>query len=314
MILTVTLNTAVDKIYFIDQWAPETVMLSPAGETSVGGKGLVSSVVLRHLGVDTVGLCLVAGETGRELISLLEKNGIIPEPVWVEGQTRIANVISEMKIHRHSHIIAGSLKTNEDHISAVKQKFNDLVPEVKWVICAGSVPSTADPALFGDFVRLSNQAGVPVLVDSHLEHIRYAMDARPTIAKMNWQEFEEALGLRLPTFTDLVRAARTVYDEYHLEALVLTLGWQGVLVLCQHGEFHAIPPKLEAINAAGAGDAVSSALVWRLSLGDDWPSALRWAAATSAAVVLTPGTADCRMEDILEIFPKVIINRVTTSE
>jgi 1-phosphofructokinase family hexose kinase len=314
MILTVTPNTAIDKILFIDEWIPETVMRSPAVVSSVGGKGLDSSVVLRHLGLETVGLCMVAGETGEELINLLDKYGIIPAPIWVEGQTRVANVISELKTHHHSHIIAGDLKPNDELVMIMMQKFQELLPQAKWVICAGSVPPTADPGIFADFVRLSHEAGVPVLVDSHLEPIRQAMAARPTIAKMNWREFEAAFGLELPALSDLTRAARNVYSEYQLEALVLTLGSQGTLAFCRQGEFQVIPPKLDAINAAGAGDAVSSALVWRLSIGDDWPTALRWAAATSAAVVLTEGTADCRMEDILEIFPKVIVQRVLSIE
>lgn len=37
----------------------------------------------------------------------------------------------------------------------------------------------------------------------------------------------------------------------------------------------AAAPDQLPVNAAGAGDTVSGALVWRLAGGDPWPAALR---------------------------------------
>ena len=66
MILTVTLNTALDKVLIIKEWISGSTMRTPHILTSVGGKGMDSSVVLRHLGVDTVGMGFVAGKSGDE--------------------------------------------------------------------------------------------------------------------------------------------------------------------------------------------------------------------------------------------------------
>ncbi|KPL82894.1 hypothetical protein SE15_12715, partial [Thermanaerothrix daxensis] len=60
-------------------------------------------------------------------------------------------------------------------------------------------------------------------------------------------------------------------------------------------------------------DATSAALAWRLSLGDPWPEALRWAAATGAATVLTEGTADCHFADVQNLYPLVQIRELRPS-
>ena len=92
-----------------------------------------------------------------------------------------------------------------------------------------------------------------------------------------------------------------------MNSLVLTCGADGIISFSSEGAFHTIVPKLKAVNAAGAGDAVSSALAWRFSEGDNWYQALKWAGAVSAAVVLTPGTAELRTQDALDLLPKIQI-------
>ena len=107
----------------------------------------------------------------------------------------------------------------------------------------------------------------------------------------------------------LIAAAHKVQQTYRLPALVLTCGREGVLAFTDEGVLQAQAPVQRAINAAGAGDAASAAIVWRRSLGDSWSDTLRWAAAVSAASVLTECTAEVRYTDVEHLLPDV---RVTT--
>ena len=125
---------------------------------------------------------------------------------------------------------------------------------------------------------------------------------------MNWDEFQATFGGEAKTLDDLIARARQVYTEKDLNALVITCSKEGILAFSRQGAFLTRAPILPSVNAAGAGDAVSSALAWRFSLGDAWREALKWAGAVSAAVVLTEGTADCRMEDIHKIYPDVRVD------
>ena len=305
MILTVTPHSALDKVLFIDKFTPGSVHRTEQVVYSVGGKGLDSSVTLSCLEVETVGLVFVAGDTGRKLIELVEGFGITAAPVWVDGETRVAHVISETQVGRHSHVISGKILINPDQLEEFYTLFRKLVLNTTFVICGGSVPPGITPTVYKHITEFAHQSNVLVLIDSSSKMIIEAIPAKPDIIKMNWEEFETTFYQTAPTLGELKKLAGEIYIEYQLNSLVLTCGTDGIISFSNEGAFHTIVPKLKAVNAAGAGDAVSSALAWRFSEGDNWIEALNWAGAISAAVVLTPGTAECRMQDVIDLLPKV---------
>jgi 1-phosphofructokinase family hexose kinase len=313
MILTVTLNSALDKIIFIEEFIPGSVHRTEKVNFSVGGKGLDSSVALRCLGVDTVGLVFVAGETGRKLIDLVDNYGIISEPIWVGGETRVAHVISENKFGRHTHIISGKITIGQEEMEEFISRFSFHLNKANYVICAGSIPQGINPRIYYQLVRISNQYKKPVLIDSSGQAIIESLPAKPEIVKMNRAEFEKTFDCKANTLDDLKVYAFEIFKEYKIQSLVVTCSKEGILSFTSNGGFHTIVPRLKAVNAAGAGDAVSSALAWRFSECDNWFQALSWAGAVSAAVVLTPGTAECKVEDVQTLLPEILIEEIQPS-
>jgi 1-phosphofructokinase family hexose kinase len=309
MILTVTLNSGIDKVLLIEELLPGLPVTARKVVNSVGGKGLDVSVALRHLGVETRGLAFVAGDTGRQLAALLDDYDILPELVWVEGETRTSYVIAESKPGRVSHIKCGELQISSQHIQQFLHAYHTHLPGADWVICSGSIPPSLPVTFYGDLVQTALLAGVQVLVDSSRQAILATLEFHPTILKMNWEEFNWTF-YKSDTFEDLISHARQAVEQHEIANLVITCGRKGILAITRAGTFHAHAPIQLVVNAAGAGDSASAALTWRLSLGDAWPEALRWAAAVSAAVVLTEGTADCRMTDVDAIYPNTIVEPV----
>ena len=102
-------------------------------------------------------------------------------------------------------------------------------------------------------------------------------------------------------------AARQVRQTHDLPAIVLTCGREGVVAIDAQGVVQAQAPVQRAVNAAGAGEATSAAIVWRRALGDGWAETLRWAAAVSAASVTTEATAEVRLADVEHLLPDVRI-------
>jgi 1-phosphofructokinase family hexose kinase len=310
MILTVTPNSALDKVIFIEEWVPGSPMRTDKIVTSVGGKGLDTSVVLSCLGVKTVGLAFVAGSIGRELIKIVEGYGIVSDPIWVEGETRVAHVIVENKHRRHSHIITGRLSINQEKIEEFFERYRIRLKEASWVTCGGSIPPDFSPTLFCRIVKEAHQADVPVLIDGSGDVLEVTISTLPDIIKMNWREFELTFDVEAPSFNELIHHARRIANDLHIKSLVLTCSSEGILAFTINGPYHVSVPKQEPVNAAGAGDAVSAALAWRLSAGDKWSEALKWAGAVSSASVLTEGTADCEISDVHRIYPQVQVRKL----
>ena len=271
---------------------------------SVGGKGLDASVVLRTLGVETVGLSMVAGAVGQRLVGLLEQHGIQHDLVWVQGETRIAHVIVEERNNRHSHVTTETLVITDDDSEELLRRLRLRLTGAEWVIAAGSLPPGVPVSYYHSVSRIATGLGVPMVLDTAGAPVLETLQAPPTILKLNRSEFLQTFGLPAGTLDEMQEGAKRIVRRCKLSSLVLTCGEDGILALTPEGIYLATSPRQQEVNASGAGDAVSAALAWRLSVGDSWPAALRWAAAASAAVVLTEGTADCHMSDIDRILPQ----------
>jgi 1-phosphofructokinase family hexose kinase len=310
MILTACPNTALDKVYFIKKWTPGRPMRTNKTITSVGGKGLDSSVVLRQLGVSTTAIGFFAGSVGQELVTLLAEYSIISVPIWVGGTTRTAHVIAEEEPNIHTHIIVGEIEINNDQKQVFLKKFSENLTNADWVILAGSVPPSINDDFYADLIKLAKKQNVPVLIDSQKAYIIKAIAAEPAVAKMNWEEFEWTFNKPSDSIETLYENAKYIRSEYRIKNMVLTLSKEGILALTTEGDYLAKAPLQIPVNAAGAGDAVSSTLVWRLYLGESWKESLRWASAVSAAAVLTKRTGDVNMQDVYRILPEVVVQEL----
>lgn len=311
MILTLTTNAALDRILVIDEFEPGGIMRPPGFIDKVGGKGLDVSVALRAVGVETVAISAVAGDTGRRLADLLAGYGIATDLIWLEGETRLAHVIAEQRWQRHSHIIAGNLPVTPQAVTQFLDRLHTHLPRAAWLVAGGTLPQGMPPNFYKQVTALAHQAGTPVLLDITGPPALPVLESPPEILKLNRAEFTATFDVSpAESITQLAQQADVIYRRFRLPALVLTCGADGLIGFTPEGVFHAAPPLQTVVSAAGAGDVSSAGLVWRLSLGDDWPAALRWAAALSAASVRTIGTADVDFADAERILPEVTVTQL----
>ncbi|HTX78313.1 MAG TPA: hexose kinase [Longilinea sp.] len=305
MILTVTPNSAIDHVLFVDELIPGGNMYTRKAVTSVGGKAFDASVVLSTLGAEQLALGFAAGENGRQLEILLDNYGIPHDLIHVAGETRVAHVVVEIDKHRHSHITTQGYTLDAAGLDAFWQLFRSRLNGVSWVVSGGTLPQGCSVDFYARLTQEARETGAMTLVDTSGEPARQAAESRPAVLKMNQREFAATFDHPAHDMEHLRSAAQEVRQQLSLPALVVTCGAEGILAVTEKGTWVAKSPPQAEVNSAGAGDGVSAALAWQFSQGVMWEGALPWAAATGAAVVLTDGTADCRLEDIHRIRPDV---------
>jgi 1-phosphofructokinase family hexose kinase len=310
MILTINANAGLDIVMFIDRFISGGTMRPTRVVPSVGGKGLDTAVVLRALGAPVQAVSFVAGRNGEILAELVQERGIPTDWIWLEGETRIANVIVETELRRHSHITTPGYTVTLADCRVFKERILQHAAQASWAVMSGTLPGGAPASLYGEITGLLHQAGVRVLIDCFGPPARAALEAVPDIVKMNQAEFRKTFDTQPTGWDEWVRAVREVMDCHHLQNFILTCGEEGLLAFTPQAVYQATTPRMEEVNAAGSGDAVSGTVAYRLSLGDDWEQTLYWAAAAGAAVVLTEGTAECRLEDVLSILPHTSVNEL----
>lgn len=307
MFLTLTANAALDRVIFIEEFVPATTMRAPRFIECAGGKGFDTSVALRGLGQPTTAIGFVAGYYGNLLVNVLTQYGIDSDPIWLPGETRLANVIVETARARHSHVMIGALPVSAAGLETMLAHYQGHLPAAAWAVAAGSLPPGMPVTFYHTAVTLAHAAGKPVLIDATGAPLLAALPAQPDVVKLNQDEFIDTFGLTGGDLPAIVAAARQVRQAHALPAIVLTCGREGVVAITTEGVVQAQAPVQRAINAAGAGDAASAAVVWRRAQGDAWTETLRWAAAVSAASVVTEATAEVRLADVEHLLPDVRI-------
>ncbi|MFG2992751.1 1-phosphofructokinase family hexose kinase [Streptomyces sp. NPDC048257] len=283
MILTVTLNTALDVTYRVPRLLPHASHRVSGVAERAGGKGINVAHVLAALGHEVTATGFAGGPVGSVVRGLLARSpGVADSLVSCAGNTRRTVAVSDAasgdttQFNEPGPVITGT------EWSRFLAHYEDLVRGARAVALCGSLPPGVPVGAYALLVRSARAAGVPVLLDTSGEALRRGVAARPEIIKPNAAELAELTGSRdpLPATRDARRRGA--------HAVVTSLGPAGLLAATAEGTWQAAPPRPLSGNPTGAGDSAVAGLLSALAEGLDWPARLTRAVALSAATVRAP--------------------------
>ncbi|MFC8713606.1 1-phosphofructokinase family hexose kinase [Streptomyces sp. NPDC057197] len=287
MILTVTLNTALDITYRVPSLRPHGSHRVSEVTERPGGKGINVARVLAALGHRVTVTGFSGGATGDEVRTrLADEPGVTDALVPVAGATRrTVAVVDEQTGDTTQLNEPGPLVTAAEW-AAFQDAYEDMLSGVAAVALCGSLPPGLPVGAYAVLVRAARAADVPVLLDTSGEALRRGLAARPDIIKPNADELAELTGSHEPlraTQDARRRGARTV---------IASLGAEGLLARTPDGMWRAAPPARVHGNPTGAGDSAVAGLLSGLAENLPWPDRLARAVALSAATVLSPTAGD----------------------
>lgn len=298
MILTVTLNTALDITYRVPSLRPHSSHRVTEVVERPGGKGVNVARVLAALGHEVTVTGFTGGATGRTVQDALTAvPGLVDALIPVTGATRRTIAVVDERSGDTTQLNEPGPTVTVAEWSAFQEAYEDLVPSVSAVALCGSLPPGVPVGAYATLIRTAKAAGVPVLLDTSGEALRRGVAARPDIVKPNADELAELTGSHDP-----LRATQDTRRR-GARAVVASLGRTGLLAATPEGRWRATPPAHIHGNPTGAGDAVVAGLLSALVENLPWPDRLTRATALSAATVTarTAGEFDHTVyEDLLE--------------
>ncbi|KOU99940.1 sugar kinase [Streptomyces sp. XY511] len=283
MILTVTLNTALDVTYRVPRLLPHASHRVTTVTERPGGKGLNVARVLAALGHKVTATGFVGGPVGSVVRNMLAASpGVVDALLPCEGASRRTLAVVDEASGDTTQFNEPGPHITPAEWSLFLTHYQELVAQVRAVALCGSLPPGVPVGAYAVLVRVARAAGVPVLLDTSGEALRRGVAARPEIIKPNAAELAELTGSRdpLPATRDARRRGA--------HAVVTSLGPGGLLAATAEGTWQAAPPRPLSGNPTGAGDSAVAGLLSALTEGLDWPSRLTRAVALSAATVLAP--------------------------
>ncbi|MGW8600212.1 1-phosphofructokinase family hexose kinase [Streptomyces sp. NPDC055893] len=299
MILTVTLNTAVDLTYRVPALTPHASHRVTQVIERPGGKGLNVARVLAALGHETVATGFAGGATGAVLREQLAATPVRDALVETAGPTRRTVAIVDTASGDTTQLNEPGPTVTAAEWTVFRTRFTALLDGAAAVALCGSLPPGIHVGAYAELVRLARTAGVPVLLDTSGEPLRRGIAARPDLVKPNADELAQLTGTRDPlraTREARGRGARTV---------VSSLGPEGLLAATPEGLWRAAPPSPVKGNPTGAGDSAVAGLLSGLVDGTPWPDRLSRAVALSAATVFSPVAGEFDPKTYEELLPRV---------
>ncbi|MFJ8543108.1 1-phosphofructokinase family hexose kinase [Streptomyces sp. NPDC093586] len=283
MILTVTLNAALDITYRVPALRPHASHRVTGVTERPGGKGLNVARVLAALGHEVAVTGFAGGTTGRAVREgLAGVRGVTDALVPVAGATRRTIAVVDERTGDTTQLNEPGPAVAPAEWNAFQGVYEDLLAGVSAVALCGSLPPGVPVGAYAGLVRTARAAGVPVLLDTSGEPLRRGVAARPDMIKPNADELAELTGSHEPlraTQAARRRGARSV---------VASLGAEGLLAVTPEGRWRAAPPAHVRGNPTGAGDSAVAGLLSGLVEHLPWPDRLARAVALSAATVLAP--------------------------
>ncbi|HIX64059.1 MAG TPA: 1-phosphofructokinase [Candidatus Mediterraneibacter colneyensis] len=309
MILTVTLNAAIDKRYVVDGFRIGEVNRVRECAYTPGGKGLNVSKPASIAGADVTATGFVGGHAGHYIEDSLKPFGIKSEFYHMKEESRSCINIWDEANHIQTEFLEPGFTVSEEDFAKFEEKFAGLVEKADVVSMSGSVPKGLDGTAYQRLVKICKAAGKPVILDTSGKLLEMGIQACPTMIKPNIDEIRMLTGKGCDRLDEMVEAAREIHRN-GVEIVAVSLGGDGSFVVCDEGVFRAEVPRIDAVNTVGCGDSMIAGYALGISEGLSVRETLRKASAISAAAALREETGFFVREDMERILPQVKITEI----
>lgn len=300
MILTVTLNPAVDHTVTVDSFPdPDQVARADSARVDPGGKGINVSKYLVELGTETVATGVVGDFLGQFVRDSLTDGEIDSDFVDIDGQTRLNTTVltddAEFKINHKGPIVSDA--AIDDLIETIERHG----PET--VVVGGSLP----PGLGSDTIDRIARAGDWETVVDVGGGLLEELDASYSLCKPNREELASATGCSVSSLEDCYDAVEAL-RQMGYDRVIASLGADGAIMATPDECVHATALDTEVVDTVGAGDSLLAGVLAWLERGATDREALQTGIAVASHVVAVPGTDIPPLADVVGTAERVSVS------
>ncbi len=304
MIITLSLNPAVDKTIEIKDFKVNGVNRVASARLDAGGKGINVSRMIGRLGGRSTAIGILAGASGGFIKKQLDALDIENDFLFIEGETRTNIKIVDSVNGMNTDINEMGPDIAAADLEEVLNRTLQAAGEDSILVLAGSVPGNVSKTVYQQLITAAGKKGVKTILDADGELFRLGIEAGPYMIKPNIHELSALFKREITSVDEAVELARGIF-VYGIKIIVISLGGEGAILMTEDQTIMAEGLAVEVISTVGAGDAMVAALAFSLEKKHSLEEALMLASAASAASVMTPGTSPGELEVIEELKKRV---------
>jgi 1-phosphofructokinase/tagatose 6-phosphate kinase len=291
VIVTVTLNAAIDRTLTVPNAQLGHRHRASQGVTLAGGKGINVARALKRLDVPVVATGLAGGRTGTRIVEELTAEAILNDFVRIVDESRTSTAVVDPTTGTYTEINEWGPHVSDAELGMLLDKLRYLSRGADAVVFSGSLPRGVEEAFYGDAIRELNRRGIQTVLDSEGMPLRLGAEAEPFLVTPNVVEAEALVGQEFTEEEDYAMALDAIAEVGPRNVLITRD--DGCVALLREERsvrrLHAQAPRLEPVSAVGAGDVLLAAFLAARLDARPLDEALRMAVAAGAASTLEVG-------------------------
>jgi 1-phosphofructokinase family hexose kinase len=194
MIITVTLNAAIDKSLSVPNFRLGRRHRTVEQRTMAGGKGVNIARTLKALGQPVIATGFAGGATGTHIVERLTEESILNDFVRIREESRTNTSVLDPTTGQQTEVNERGPEVSEQEIELFRDKLLYLARGAAIVVFAGSLPRGVEPDLYAALIRELERMEVTTVIDTDGEPLRQAVRAEPDVVSPNVLEAEELVG------------------------------------------------------------------------------------------------------------------------
>jgi tagatose 6-phosphate kinase len=291
VIVTVTLNAALDRTLTVPNFQLGHRHRASQGLTLAGGKGINIARALKLLDVPVVATGLAGGRTGTRIVEELTSEAILNDFVRIADESRTSTAVVDPTAATYTEINEWGPQVTPEELDMVLEKISYLARGADMVVFAGTLPRAVADSFYADTIRDLGRRNVRAVLDSEGLPLRLGVEAEPYLVTPNQREAEGLVGQELNDDEDYLMAVVRI-AEMGARNVLITEETRSFGLFREDRKrllFRALAPRIEPISAVGSGDVLLAAFIASRLADRPLDDSLRNAVAAGAASTLEVG-------------------------
>jgi 1-phosphofructokinase len=304
MVITVTLNPAMDKTLTTDNFTIGNVNRVTKLRYDIGGKGINVSKVLKNFGVKSTCTGFLGGIWKNTFDLELEERKINNSFVNISEDTRTNTKIVDYLNETYTDVNEPGPNISKDEMDEFFIKFKSMCNPDDIVVLSGGVSPSITKNIYRKLIKTAKEKGSFVILDADGELLKEGIKEKPDIIKPNDQELEILLGMTLDTEEDIIREAKKLIES-GIGSILISRGHKGAMYITKNQSIYCKGLTVPVKSTVGAGDSMVAALVYSKINKFSNEETLKYSVASGTATVCLEGTKACNLDQVNEFIPKL---------
>jgi len=295
-IITVAFNPTIDKTTSITALVPEKKLRCAQPTFEPGGGGINVARAIKKLGGEATAIYPAGGYSGKFLNVLMEREHVPVISVETKSHTRENLIVFDKSTAQQYRFGMPGSEVTEEEWRQVLKIIEESNPE--FIIASGSLPPGVPVDIFSKIACIAKDKKAKLIIDTSGEALKKAVETGVYLIKPNLAELSSLVGIDEVHHEKVHDIAKDIITRKCCQAVIVSLGPAGAMLITKDEVFHAIPPVVKRLSTVGAGDSMLAGIVLSLAGGKSWKETLQYGVACGTAATLNPGTELCKLEDV----------------